>query len=69
MRLIHTINTAIGFKAMVYFDVELSEYVCKFYDGKAHKTDADYFTDSLEDAIETARVTIQYMRDDFALND
>jgi hypothetical protein len=69
MRLVHTISTAIGFKAMVYFDSQLSEYVCKFYDGKAHNKNADYFTESLEDAIETARVQVQIMRDDFALSD
>ncbi len=69
MRLIHQIQTAIGFSAKVYFDVELSEYIVKFFDGKHHKQDADYFTESLEDAIETARVTIQCMRDDFALID
>ncbi len=69
MRLIHTINTAIGFKSQVYFDDNLSEYIVKFYDGKHHKQDSDYFTDSLEDAIETARVQIQIMRDDFTLMD
>ncbi len=69
MRLIHTINTALGFKAQVYFDSQLSEYVCKFYDGKEHNKNSDYFTDSLDDAIETARVQIQCMRDDYALID
>ncbi len=69
MRLIYTINTAIAFKSMVYFDANLSEYIVKFYDGKQHNKNADYFTDSLEDAIETARVQIQIMRDDYALND
>ncbi len=69
MRLVHTINTAIGFKSQIYFDANLSEYTVKFYDGKHHKKDADYFTDNENDAIETARITIQCMRDDFALND
>ncbi len=69
MRLIHQIQTAIGFSAKVYFDAELSEYIVKFYDGKHHKQDSDYFTDALDDAIETARVQIQCMRDDYALND
>ncbi len=69
MRLIHQIQTAIGFSAKVYFDSQLSEYIVKFYDGKAHNKNSDYFTDSLDDAIETARIQIQIMRDDYALND
>jgi len=63
MRLISTINKAIGFKAKIYFDSDYDEYIVKFYDGPDHLENADYFTSDRIDAFNTAKIELQRMID------
>ena len=39
----------------VYYDADWNQYVCKFWCGKCRRAEGDYFTDDLDDAIETAK--------------
>ena len=42
--------------AVIYKDSDLREYCVKFYQmGGLHSTEADYYTDTLEDAQRTAK--------------
>ena len=44
-----------GRSAKIYFCAELEEYCVKFFHCGVYLTEADYFTDDLDDAYRTAR--------------
>ncbi len=69
MRKLFSINTAIGFKGQVFFNPELSEYIVRFYSGKEHLEQLDYFTNCANDALETMRVQIECLKCDEVLTD
>ena len=58
MRLINTMHKSNGNTAKTYYDADLEEYTVKFYDGKQHRKDSDYFTDDKQDALETAELQL-----------
>jgi hypothetical protein len=59
MRLIHTFHKSSGITARVFHSAEYEEYTVRFYVGKDHLADLDYFTDEREDALCTARVQLK----------
>jgi hypothetical protein len=61
MRLIHTFHKSSGVIARVFHSAEYEEYTVRFYDGKEHVVDMDYFTDNREDALVTARDQLSEM--------
>jgi hypothetical protein len=75
MRLIHTFHKSSGITARVFFSVhessgitagvffseECKEFTVRFYDGKEHVVNMDYFTDNREDALYTARIQLSEM--------
>jgi hypothetical protein len=61
MRLIHTFHKSSGITAKVFFSAEYEEFTVRFYDGKEHFADLDYFTDHRDDALATARVQLSEM--------
>ena len=71
MKLISTINKSIGFMAKVYYNVDYSEYVVKYYDENRNiMSDTTwYHTDDKEDAINTAHKEIDYMANNKVLMD
>jgi hypothetical protein len=58
MRLIHTFHKSSGVTARVFHSAEYEEFTVRFYDGKEHIVDMDYFTDNREDALHVARVQL-----------
>lgn len=60
MRLISTINRSIGFRAKIYYNSELSEYICKFYnpEGEFMGEQFNYYTSDKDDAIGTAHLEL-----------
>ena len=69
MRQLFSINTAVGFKGQVFFNPEYDEYIVKFYNGREHLKQLDYFTDCANDALETMRIQIECLKCDEALTD
>jgi hypothetical protein len=61
MRLIHTFHKSSGITAKVFHSAEYEEFIVRFYDGKEHLADLDYFTDNREDALATARIQLSEM--------
>lgn len=62
MRLISTIHKAAAeATAKIYRDTDWNEYRVKFYIRGQHQQDADYHTDSKEDAQGTAHGQLQRM--------
>jgi hypothetical protein len=61
MRLIHTFHKSSGISARVFHSAEYEEFIVRFYDGKEHFADLDYFTDNREDALATARLQLSEM--------
>jgi hypothetical protein len=59
MRLIHTFHKSSGVTARVFHSAEYEEFIVRFYDGKEHVVDLDYFTDEREDALHVARVQLK----------
>ena len=49
--------------ATIYYNSSLREYVVRFCTNGVHQVDADYFTDSKEDAIGTAEHQINYLKE------
>ena len=47
-----------GMIVRVYKDYEWDEYVCKMWENGKRNEDADYFTDDLEDALNTAKAMV-----------
>lgn len=59
MRLIQRItNEKTGDYAKVYFDRDYDEFTVLFFFTGEHIADADYFTDCKQDAIDTAKHTL-----------
>ncbi len=69
MRQLFSINTAGGFKGQVFFNPEYDEYLVRFFNGKEHLEELDYFTDDANDALETMRVQIECLKCDSVLTD
>jgi hypothetical protein len=71
MKLISTINKAIGFQAKVYYNPDYSEYVVKYYDENKRimSDNTFYYTDDKEDAINTAYKEIEFMSNNKVLAD
>jgi hypothetical protein len=59
MRLIHIFHKSSGVIARVFHSAEYEEFTLRFYVGKDHLADLDYFTDNREDALATARVQLK----------
>jgi hypothetical protein len=59
MRLIHTFHKSSGITARVFHSAEYEEFIVRFYDGKDHIVNLDYFTDKREDALSTARIQLK----------
>jgi hypothetical protein len=59
MRLIHTFHKSSGVTARVFHSAEYEEFIVRFYDGKEHVVNMDYFTDNREDALVTARIQLK----------
>lgn len=63
LRRIAYFHTSLGHAAKVYRDTEWNEYRVKFYDTEGqHHVHADYHTDEIDDALETARIQLQRMK-------
>ena len=63
MKRIAHFHVSTGQNAKVYRDTDWQEYRVKFYDEAGqHLTNADYHTDSKEDAESTARAQLQMMK-------
>jgi hypothetical protein len=59
MRTIATISKpSKSISAKVKYEATSKEYVVQFYRNGAHLTQADYFTDDRQDAIDTANYTV-----------
>lgn len=71
MKLISTINKAIGFQAKVYYNSDYNEYVVKYYDENKRimSESTFYFTDDKEDAINTAYKELDFMTNNKVLAD
>lgn len=71
MKLISTINKAIGFQAKVYYNSDYNEYVVKYYDENKRimSESTFYFTDDKDDAINTAYKEIEFMSNNKVLCD
>lgn len=71
MKLISTINKAIGFQAKVYYNADYNEFIVKYYDENKKKMPEStfYYTDDKEDAINTAHKEIQFMTNNKVLAD
>ena len=62
MRLITKVTKGI-YSAAVRYNSELKEYRVKFYINGVHQVDADYFTDSKNDAIGTAEHQVNLLKE------
>lgn len=62
MRLITKVTQGI-YSAAIRYNSSLREYVVKFYVDGVHQVDADYFTDSKEDAIGTAEHQVNLLKE------
>lgn len=70
MKLISTINKAVGFSAKVYYNSELSEYVVKYFEGKEILHEGTwYYSNDKDDAINTAHHELNYMANNNAFAD
>lgn len=71
MKLISTINKAIGFQAKVYYNEDYNEFIVKYFDENKKKMPEStfYYTDDKEDAINTAHKEIQFMTNNKVLAD
>ena len=49
--------------AAIYYNNRFAEYVVRFCTNGIHGVSADYFTDSKEDAVETAEHQINYLKE------
>ena len=49
--------------AAIYYNNHFAEYVVRFCTNGVHQVDADYFTDSKEDAVGTAEHQINSMKE------
>lgn len=59
MKQIALINkSVVNGRAIVYFNSDYNEYVVKFYQDNDYYKHADYFTDDVEDAIDTAHLQL-----------
>lgn len=59
MKRIAYLHSSIGHTAKVYDNSAYDEYVVKFYSPeREHYSHADYYTDSSEDALNTARAQL-----------
>jgi hypothetical protein len=61
MRLIHTFHKSSGISAKIFFTTGYEDFNVRFYVGKHHLDNLDYFTDNREDALTTARVQLSEM--------
>ena len=63
MKQVGILKVSTGQTAKVFFDVEYSEYIVKFYDEEGqHMVNADYHTDNEADARGTARAELERMK-------
>lgn len=63
MKRIAFFHTSLGHTAKVFKDTQWGEYRVKFYDEEGqHMKDSDYHTDCPEDASDTARAVLAFMK-------
>lgn len=65
MKQVSILKVSTGHKAVIFFNPDFEEYTVKFYgDDGQHITNADYFTDDIEDARGTAQAELARMKNE-----
>ena len=52
---VHYLNRPSSDYADIYKESDICEFSVRFYENNVHRVEADYFTDTLDDAVKTAK--------------